>query len=189
MEAAQRASQIPQSRPRPRSRRQISRPLPGARSNQRRPANRGRGDLAEVWAGLGWWEPGSHGVGAGALLLRRPVAQGASRGREEAGMPVCCLLVARNVDLGHTQSLIVEQHVRVQRRGIGGIVLLSAMAIVHSIVLLAVEKPIAIKLSQAVLLAVGNSNEWNLPHYLRFSLQLLKFSCIDLATRSANLER
>ena len=104
-------------------------------------------------------------------------------------MPVCCLLVARNVDLGHTQSLIVEQHVRVQCRGIGGIVLLSAMAIVHSIVLLAVEKPIAIKLSQAVLLAVGNSNEWNLPHYLRFSLQLLKFSCIDLATRSANLER
>ena len=138
LEAAQRASQIPQSRPRPRSRRQISSPLPGARSNQRRPANRGRGDLAEVWAGLGWWEPGSHGVGAGALLLRRPVAQGASRGREEAGMPVCCLLVARNVDLGHTQSLIVEQHVRVQRRGIGGIVLLSAMTIVHSIVSLAI---------------------------------------------------
>jgi len=86
---------------------------------------------------LGWWEPGSHGVGAGALL-RRPVAQGASRGREEAGMPVCCLLVARNVDLGHTQSLIVEQHVREQRRGIGGIVLLSAMTIVHSIVSLAI---------------------------------------------------
>ena len=97
---------------------------------------RSRRGLGRV--GLGWWEPGSHGVGAGALLLRRPVAQGASRGREEAGMPVCCLLVARNVDLGHTQSLIVEQHVRVQRRGIGGIVLLSAMTIVHSIVSLAI---------------------------------------------------
>lgn len=37
-----------------RPRRQISRPLPGARSDQRRPAIRGRGDLAEAWAGPGW---------------------------------------------------------------------------------------------------------------------------------------
>jgi hypothetical protein len=68
-------------------------PLPGARSDQRRPAIRGRGDLAEAWAGPGWWEPGSHGVGAGAVLRRRAVAQGPSRGREEAGRSVvaCCL--------------------------------------------------------------------------------------------------
>jgi hypothetical protein len=51
----------------------------GARSNQWRPVIRGwGGDLAEICQG--WWEPGSHGVGAGALLLvrRRPVVQGAS---------------------------------------------------------------------------------------------------------------
>ena len=92
LEAAQRASQIPQSRPRPRSRRQISRPLPGARSNQRRPANRGRGDLAEVWAGLGW-VGGSRGAMASA---QAPSSSSAPSRKEhlEAGKKRVCLSVA-----------------------------------------------------------------------------------------------
>jgi hypothetical protein len=50
--------------------------ISGGRATGDSGTGRSRRGLGRV--GLGWWEPGSHGVGAGALLLLRPVAQGAS---------------------------------------------------------------------------------------------------------------
>jgi hypothetical protein len=95
LEAAQRAS-LPQSRPDP-----TPSPSPdlappprgsiGSAAAGDTGTGRSRRGLGR--AGPGWWEQGSHGVGAGAVLRRRAVAQGPSRGREEAGRSAvaCCL--------------------------------------------------------------------------------------------------
>lgn len=78
-----------------RLRRQISRPLPGARSDQRRPAIRRRGDLAEAWAG-----PGRAGGSRGAMASAQAPSSAAAPSRKdhlEAGkkrvgplLPVAC---------------------------------------------------------------------------------------------------